>query len=250
MIVGSAVAAGAADYKTGLGSPRTIDTPPSPTVPALPPDPYNPGLGWQTRQPSLICESYFRVKDGEKAALSGDKKWLAETGCTIVPGGLRLVLLDTPDYKVSYAWRARLYGIGGDSRDVFLRSVDAVGFADAGVHNSEKEALTVLAEMRHRFKRQRERDSDLPHRIVPFGPERVKLWIGPGEYYALDSFCSAAQEDRETSAEWTARSKRESDEYNRALMKWQPGQPSPKQAGNVGPLKRGHRLKCEVPSKQ
>jgi hypothetical protein len=230
MIVGNAVAAEAADY--------------------------NPHIGWQTRQPSLICESYFRVTDGEKAALSGDKKWLAETGCIIAAGGLRLVLLDTPNYKVSHAWRARLYGFGDDSRDVYLRSVDAVGFADAGTYKSEKEALTVLAEMKRRFKRQYERESDLPHRINPTGPEHVerwedvKLWIGPGEYDALDNFCSAAQDDKETSAEWTARSKRESDEYVRALGKWQPGQPSPKQAGHIGPLKRGHHLNCKVPSKQ
>jgi hypothetical protein len=213
---------------------------------------YNPGLGWQTRQPSLICESYFRVKDGEKAALSGDKKWLAETGCTKAPGGLRLVLLDTPDYKVSDAWRARLYdGLGGDSTDVYLRSVDAVGFADAGTHNSEKEALTILAEMSRRFKRHDAQAHDLPHRIVPFGPTRVKLWIGPGEYYELDNFCSAAQEDRETSDEALARIKREGDEYY--VVEWQPGQPlrlpdRSHAASSIGP-KRGHRLNCKVPSK-
>jgi len=149
-ILGSA-AAGATDYKAGTWQTPTINTPPLATAPASPPDPYNPGLGWQTRQPSLICESYFRVKDGEKAALSGDKRWLAETGCIIGPGGLRLVLLDTPDYKVSDAWRARLYGLGSDSRDVYLRSVDAVGFANAGTHKSEKDAQIALAEMNRRW---------------------------------------------------------------------------------------------------
>ena len=178
----------AVDYKTETS---TIDTPPPP---ASPPDPYNPALGWQTRQPSLICESYFRVQDGEKAALSGDKKWLTETGCIIVQqGGLRLVLLGTPPDPSSIGvWRARLYdGLSGDSRDVYLRSVDAVGFASAGTYKSEKEAQIALAEMRRRYKSVHKQGSDLPHRIMPLGPERVKLWIGPGSRSDLFYFCNA-----------------------------------------------------------
>jgi hypothetical protein len=182
----------AADFKTGTS---TIDAPPAP---ASPPDPYNPALGWQTRQPSLICDSYFRVQDGAKAALSGDKKWLAETGCIIVQGGLRLIPLDMPaspfyDAGVRTAWRARLYGLSGDSGDsgdsldVYLRWIDVVGFANGGTYKSEKEAQIALVAMKRLNK-----DSDLGHRIMPFGPERVKLWIGPGDRYTLFYFCDAA----------------------------------------------------------
>jgi hypothetical protein len=176
----------AADYKTGTS---TIDIPPAP---ASPPDLYNPALGWQTRQPSLICDSYFRVQDGAKAALSGDKQWLAETGCIIVQGGLRLIPLDMPaspfyDAGIRTAWRARLYGLSGDSLDVYLRWIDVVGFANGGTYKSEKEAQMALVAMKRLNK-----GSDLEHRIMPFGPERVKLWIGPGDRYTLFYFCDAA----------------------------------------------------------
>lgn len=212
-------------------------------------DDYKPALGWQTRQPSLLCDSYFRVKDGEKAAIANDQKWLTETGCIIARGGLRLVLLDTSDR--ADAWRARVYGLfGGDGRDVYLRQIDAVNFANAGTYKSEKEAELSLVEMKRRFKRQTSRDSDLRHRIEPFGPEKVKLWIGPGEYYALSNFCREAQEDKETQEEWMARSKRESEAYSRAIVNTPVGQPLPKQTSGIGPRTRGARLSCEVPARQ
>jgi hypothetical protein len=254
-ILGSAVAGAAADYKTGTCQTPTIDTPPSATSPASPHDPYTPALGWQTRQPSLICESYFRVQDGEKAALSGDRKWLAETGCIIVQGGLRLVLLDTPDYRFSGAWRARLYDLSGDSRDVYLRSVDAVGFASAGTYKSEKEAQIAVLEMKRRYKRHHERDSDLPHRIMPFGPERVKLWIGPGVRWELYNFCDDVQEDKETVTEMTARNKREQEARSLRLFEAiRKGEPLPKPESLPKsewlPKARGRHLNCEMPSKQ
>jgi hypothetical protein len=175
------------------------------------------------------------VKDGEKAALSGDRKWLTETGCIIGAGGLRLVLIDTPDYKISQVWRGRLYGSGGDSADVYIRSVDVIGFASGGTFGSEKNAQAALSEMKRRYKRTHKRDSDIPYRIAQFGPEKVKLWIGPDTPAKLDLFCSAASENHETTDEWLLRKKRESEEFSRTLQTVD------------RPPKLGPRMTCEVP---
>jgi hypothetical protein len=39
-------------------------------------------------------------------------------------------------------------------------------------------------------------ESDLPYRIAPFGPEQVKLWIGPGAFVEFDTFCYGQWEAR------------------------------------------------------
>jgi hypothetical protein len=60
------------------------------------PDVYDPSIPWQTRHGSLLCPSYFAIKDGEAAARSGDQNWLKQTGCIIAKGGLKIVLVDAP----------------------------------------------------------------------------------------------------------------------------------------------------------
>src|SRR5205809_6735844 len=59
-------------------------------------DIYDPSIPWQTRDGSLLCQSYFAIKDGEAAARAGDQNWLKQTGCIFARGGLKIVLIDAP----------------------------------------------------------------------------------------------------------------------------------------------------------
>ena len=115
--------------KTYAGGPSTTTLAPVATeaAPAQPANFYDPALGWQTRQSAVVCASYFRVEDGVKAAAAGDEKWLAETGCVIALGGLRLIPINAPYPETKYPGcgedterRVRIYtrplSVAGSSR--------------------------------------------------------------------------------------------------------------------------------------
>jgi hypothetical protein len=223
-----------AEYKTGSWDlPKqstTISAPP-------PPDPYDPSIGWQTHSPSLICSDYFRVKDGETAAINNDRKWLNETGCYVGRGGFRLVLIEAPDFKVSTIWRARLYPPGEEGRNIYLRYMDAVNFAKGGIFKSAQDAEKAFAEMNRRYKRVQNREPKLAHRTIDEDGKK-RLLIGPGSYFDLYYFCSAAHEDKETTEDWLARNKKASEEFSKTL-----------QFKELPPPKLGPNLQCDVPER-
>jgi hypothetical protein len=56
----------------------------------------NGGLGWQTREPTLFCYSYFAIREAQQAARAQDGNWLKELKCGFVPGGIKLTVIPEP----------------------------------------------------------------------------------------------------------------------------------------------------------
>jgi hypothetical protein len=203
------------------------------------PDVYDPSIPWQTRHGSLLCPSYFAIKDGEAAARSGDQNWLKQTGCIIAKGGLKIVLVDAPynPHGSDGVWRGRVYPNDTAAFDAYFNAFYAVSFARGGTFKTDAEAEKTFTMMKQRDQRYFYRANKMEHRLVSVS-NSVTLFIGPASFCELELFCNAASEYRETTDEWLKRKQAEHNAFERTLQ--------------VSPIKppTGPRLTCEVPPRQ
>jgi hypothetical protein len=110
-----------------------------PTATLADPPPPNGGYGWQTRQPSLICVSYFAIYEAAQAAKAGDSGWLKELNCGLVRGGIKLIIIPQPpqNYEAEI-YRVRLMPANMEPVTVYIQNVDAVHYVSGGKYKTKK----------------------------------------------------------------------------------------------------------------
>jgi hypothetical protein len=155
---------------------------------------YKPELGWQIRQSSLLCDSYSAIQEAEAAIRARDEKWLERTGCVVVRGGLRLVLIRAPYLKDTAAiWQARVYPKNTEEGlNVYLKEYSAVSFARRPKSRSAAQAEAAFQEMNKLNNRYVTKS--MPHMITKDG-DGYRLFIGPASYIALADWCFSANPD-------------------------------------------------------
>jgi hypothetical protein len=110
-------------------------------------DSFNPSFEWQTDADHAFCPTPFALEEGHRAASVRDVYRFEETGCHILPAGLRVIMIEAVNLIGTVStWHGRIYPQDGSpSFSAYFKQNGVVTYAIYGHFRNHAEAEREVA---------------------------------------------------------------------------------------------------------